>query len=189
MVVAVVTIFFLLFAMSFAVGPVPHGQKRFSREWAAAWFKTSLPRMLIAGGFAGALFVASSLSSDNNNRDSAQAGSAACMRELPPLSDVPVTAARIGAAADNLRLVADAAERGDLAMAQTLFFGETHNLTHDIDPPLRTADEPLATNLCDSILTLETQLPSGTNLGLIQASAEAGAEQLDRARDVLNGLQ
>jgi len=35
-VVAVVTIFFLLFAMSFAVGSVPHGQKRFSREWAAA---------------------------------------------------------------------------------------------------------------------------------------------------------
>jgi len=187
--VAVVTIFFLLFAMSFAVGSVPHGQKRFSREWAAAWFKTSLPRMLVAGGFAVALFVASSLSGDNNNSDSAQAGSAACMREIPPLSDNPVTDARIGAAAANLRLVADAAERGDLAMAQTLFFGKTHNLTHDIDPPLRTADEQLATDLCDSILTLETQLPSGTNLGLIQTSAEDGADQLDQAQGVLGDLQ
>lgn len=188
MVVAVVTIFFLMFAMSFAVGPMPHGQKRFSREWVFAWFKASFPRMLVAGGFAVALFVASSLSGDNPN-DTASAGSAACRRAIPPLSEAPVTGPRIGAAADNLRLVADAAERGDMVMAQSLFFGETHNLTHDIDPPLRTADEQLATDLCDNILTLETQLPSGENLGLIQTSAEDAADQLDDARDVLGDLQ
>jgi hypothetical protein len=110
------------------------------------------------------------------------------MGSIPPLSDMPVTEARIDAAADNLQGLADAAESGDLALAQTLFFGETHNLTHDIDPPLRETDDQLATAFCDNILTLENELPAGMNIGVIQTSAENAADQLQQAKGVLGDL-
>jgi hypothetical protein len=140
--------------------------------------------MTVAGVFAIALFVASSLSGGGGQ--SGQSASVICRQPIPPLSVVPVTPARIATAEEQLRAVAAAAETGDFRLAQALFFGETHNLTHDIDSHLREKDEELAIAICENVLTLETQLPAGTNLGLIQTSAEDVADQLEQARGVLS---
>lgn len=188
-VVAVVTIFFLMFAMSFAVGPMPQGQRRFSREWASAWFKASLPRIIVAGGFSAALFVASSFSGNNSGNVSGLSASVICQSPIGALSNTPLSKARIESAADNMALIADAATNGDLVQAQTLFFGETHNLTHDIDTPLRQVDEGLARALCDNVLTLEQEMPRGTpNMDLIATSSQGAAGQLGEAADELGNL-
>jgi hypothetical protein len=93
-------------------------------------------------------------------------------------------------AIDETRGAALAAGTGDVSAARGHFFGTAHDLTHDIDPPLRALNAPLATELCKSVLSLENHLLGipETNAANIAAEAQACADLLTRAGVAL-GLQ
>ncbi len=84
--ITVSVIFLLIFALSFAFGPVPESGRRFSREWVRSWLVASFPRMAIAGVFAGLVLVAA-LSYGNSSTNAA----VSCDKGVPPLSGEAVT--------------------------------------------------------------------------------------------------
>jgi hypothetical protein len=78
-----------------------------------------------------------------------------------------------------------AADSGDAAAARAAFAGDTHDVTHDIDEPLRAADPLLARNLCQSVLTMEEQLARTPDLQAVAAEAGVAAELLRESGRVL----
>lgn len=177
--------FLLIFVLSFALGSVPSRSRRFSRKWIAGWLKASLPRLVVAGAFSAAFFIASSFSGDGNAGTSAT-DAAVCNRPLAAITADAVTAQRVQAAAAAMRQIQDAAGAGDEAEARVLFFeGDAHNLTHDIDPPLRSLDVELAKRLCQSVLVLETKILFPGELPVVEQEAGMSAQLLDEAAQVL----
>ena len=71
-----------------------------------------------------------------------------------------------------------AADSGDEAAARAAFAGDTHNVTHDIDEPLRAADPELAQDLCQRVLAIEEQFARTPDLQAVAAEAGASAELL-----------
>jgi hypothetical protein len=70
--------------------------------------------------------------------------------------------------------------------AQSLFFSlDAHNLTHDIDAPLRAVDEGLARDLCRRVIVLENQMAGTLDVAVMEREARAIADMLAQARDVL----
>jgi hypothetical protein len=182
-------VFLLIFVVSFALGPLPAGGRRFGRRWIEAWLKASMPRLVVAGVFSAGLFAASSLSGGGRSGSSA-VNPAACETPLPAFTSNPVTGERLEAAVEAMRRVADAAAIADTALAQSLFFtGDTHAVTHDIDAPLRNADLALAKQICASVLVLEAELPGAGNLEAIEREARRTAGLLDRAGDAMGLTQ
>jgi hypothetical protein len=179
MLVVVVSIFFLLLALSFAFGSIPEGKRRFSRQWASTWFKASLPRLTVSALFSGALFTASALSGGGARSD------AICGQGLPSLTAEPITHPRLQSAIEGMRDLRDAAERGDLATARVLIFSDAHNVTHDIDGPLRRQDSQLARRLCESLISLETEVARGSDHRAIIREAESTIELLEQAARAL----
>ncbi len=175
----IAVIFLLIFVLSFAFGPVPAGGKKLSREWLGAWLRASLPRLIIAAVFSGLLFLGSSLSG-NSSTD----GSDICGKWVAPLTSGPVTADRLEAAAEGLRRISQTAAAGDDAGLPVFFGSDTHNVTHDIDGPLRRADPDMARRLCLSIVALEGQFAGSRDLSVISREAAAAADALDEAAAV-----
>lgn len=180
--VTVTAIFFLIFAMSFAIGAVPEGQKRFSGEWFGAWFRVSLPRLIVAGVFSVLLFAGSSLAGSGSTTNAQT-----CDSPLAPLTGQPISDLRLGAAIIDMREIASAARDGNPAAAQTLFYTtDAHNLTHDIAGPLFSADLELARTLCKSVIGLENEIAGELRPEVIGQYAESTAGTLESAREVLD---
>ncbi len=179
--VTVVAIFFLIFAMSFAVGAVPEGQHRFSGEWFGAWFRTSLPRLIVAAAFSALLFAGSALSGGSSATDART-----CDSPLAPLTGGSVSGLRLNAAISGMRDIASTAREGDAAAAQSLFYTtDAHNVTHDVGGPLFTADRDLARALCESVTGLETEIAGELRPDVIAAHAESTSGLLEEAGRVL----
>ncbi len=175
--VTVIAIFFLIFAMSFAVGAVPEGQRRFSGEWFGAWLRTSLPRFAVAGAFSVLLFVGSSLSGGGDTTDAQT-----CEAPLAPLSGQAVSSLRLNAAVSGMREIAAAAREGDAAAAQSLFYTtDAHSMTHDVAGPLFSADRDLARRLCESVVGLEAEITGELRPDVIAQHAESTASTLQVA--------
>ena len=87
--------------------------------------------------------------------------------------------------------MADDYDAGDTAAGLALFNGETHALTHDIDAPLRTADEQLAIKLCGEVVAIETEIAEtpAPATSVIPANARAAADDLEAAGRELGILQ
>lgn len=115
----------------------------------------------------------------------AKPGSGACETPIGAISDEPVTGERIDGAVINLRAVAEAASVGNTAPMAGLFFGNAHDITHDIDLPLRNANADLAKQLCLSILSLEIQLAGPYELSTIETEASNAADLLEEARGAM----
>lgn len=179
----IVVIFFLIFAISFAFGPIPQGQSRLSGESVAAWFKASLPRIVIAGVFSGLLAAGAILGGDNGSSAST---ASTCENRVPPLTEQPVTEQRLLFAIEGTENMAEAARRGDLVQVQALFPGETHNVMHDIDAPLRAADPSLAMDLCRSVIVVENQVAGSLDADVIARESDRIATLLQAARDLLD---
>lgn len=183
--ISIAAIFVAIFVFSFAFGSWPKGGKRFSRRWARTWLRASLPRLAVAAAFSVAVYVASTLSSGGTGNGTSASGSAACARGIPALSSEPLTADRLQLAIDDLRGTAFAATAGDLDAARAHFFGPAHNLTHDIDPPLRAANPQLATAICNTVLALETHLLEQKVAPTLASEAQTSADLMVRAAAVL----
>jgi len=179
--VTVVAIFFLIFAMSFAVGAVPEGQRRFSGEWFSAWFRTSLPRLIVAAAFSALLFAGSSLSGSSTT------DAQTCDSPLAPLTNQSVSDLRLNAAISGMRQIASAAREGDATAAQSLFFTtDAHNVSHDVAGPLFSADPTLARALCESVVGLENEIAGELRPEVIATHAESTASAMQIARATLN---
>ncbi len=181
--VVVIAIFSLIFAMSFAVGTVPEGQRRLSGEWFSAWFRASLPRFIVAGAFSALLFVGSSLSGSGSTTNPGASGP--CAFPLGVIGVQPLTNERVVAAVAAFRETAEIARTGDLTGASEAFFGDAHNISPDIDGPLRDADPGLAVDLCDSVLEIERQFATTADTTVIAAGSETSAGLLEEAGRVL----
>ncbi len=180
--VTVIAIFFLIFAVSFAIGSVPEGQRRFSREWSRAWFRASLPRFVAAAAFSTLLFVGSSLSGSSSTTDAQT-----CDSPLAPLTANEVSRPRLDAAISGMQDIATAAAAGDAAAAQSLFFTtDAHNVTHDVAGPLFATDRTLARSLCESVVSLENEIAGTLRPEAIAEHAEAIAGTLQEASEKLD---
>ena len=180
--VVLIAIFSLIFAMSFAVGAVPEGQRRLSGEWFSAWFRASLPRFIVAGAFSALLFLGSSLTGSGNATDAR-----ICDAPLAPLTGQSVSDLRLNAAISGMRDIASAAREGDATAAQSLFFTtDAHNATHDVAGPLFSTDRDLARTLCESVVGLENEIAGDLRPEVIAAHAESTADTLQIARATLD---
>jgi hypothetical protein len=179
--VTVTVIFLLIFAMSFAFGSVPEGRRRFSREWTLAWLRASLPRMVIAGAFAG-IVLAGALAYGGNSTQAA----INCDRGVPPITGTAVTDARILLAIDSLSQMTDAANQGQVDKLRTIWLTtDAHNLTHDIDGPLRKEDANLAKSLCEKVVALENQMVGQIVTSVVANQAQVVGDALQQARPLL----
>jgi hypothetical protein len=177
----IAVIFLLIFAMSFAFGSVPEGERRFTRPWAHAWLRASAPRLVIAGAFAVAVFVFSALWGGG-----ASSSATICESPLVPLSGGAITDARLVTAIGSLNEMANSADSGDTERVRTLFFTtDAHNLTHDIDRPLRQNNVDAATRLCEHVITLENQISGNLDLPSIAKDTRDIAADLQNARGIL----
>jgi hypothetical protein len=177
-----VVIFLLIFAMSFAFGPVPEGESHLGKQWMIAWLRASAPRFAIAGAFAGVVLVGALLW--GNVGSSSAAG---CNNPLPPLTGTAITDARILSGIQALNDMTAAAQAGDRDRVRTLFFTEdAHNLSHDIDRPLRAQDPTLARQLCLSVIAFENQIAGPVDPTAVEAQTKAIAADFQQARGILS---
>ena len=108
-----------------------------------------------------------------------------CRAPLPPLTQLPLTESAFVSADDGLDTVTILAENGNLSSAELAFNLSVHNLTHDVDGPLRQLDEALATRLCSETIVLEEQLYGRGDPTVVAAKARAIRDLLGAAREAL----
>jgi hypothetical protein len=77
--------------------------------------------------------------------------------------------------------VIQAASVGSLEAAESAFFGDIHNFTHNVDEPLRQVNEELAKELCEAVIRLEEELPPLS----AQPSADRIAMEATSIRELL----
>ncbi len=170
----VALIFVGLFTFSFAFGRPPPGGRRLSRAWAAGWLKASLPRLAVAAGFSGLLFVTSAQFGSGGSQDTPTV----CSAPLIPVRPGPVGQADFDAALTGMEAVFARAKEDDVAGTREAFFLRVHDFTHNVDGPLRAQDEAMAKSLCDAVLQFETDLLLPTPQGDI-------AQQAEKIRDLM----
>jgi len=174
---ATFVILVLVFAVSFAIGRRPKGNRPFSRPWLNEWMAAALPRITIAALLSLTFYLVSTIISDP------QAGvRAACNQPLKPITSQPVTVDRLAKAVDGMKQVSAAADAGNTALVSQLFVGsDTHSLTHDIDARLRQADPELGKQLCTSVVTIENQLTGRIDRATVQRAADMATSLLEQA--------
>ena len=84
-----------------------------------------------------------------------------------------------------LARVAQAATAGNLEAAESAFFGDVHNFTHNVDAPLREADKELAIELCEEITKIEEELAFGRRVSVIAGQATRIRELVQDAAEAL----
>jgi hypothetical protein len=98
-------------------------------------------------------------------------GNNACDNALPPLGRSDISQAGFQAEDAGLAKVIQAASAGNLPAAEDAFFGDVHNFTHNVDPPLRPVDEELARDLCESVIHIEEELAIDRRVDVIASDA------------------
>ncbi len=90
-------------------------------------------------------------------------GGSACDDPLPPLADSDISQHGFQTQDVGLTRMAEATSVGNLDSATEVWYdndSELHNFTHDVDAPLREADEELAKELCEAVIRFEDELIS-----------------------------
>lgn len=113
------------------------------------------------------------------------AGGTVCDHPVGSITDDPVTEERVRSAVARLEATAAAAEERDLTSTMSFFFGDAHDISHDIDGPLRDIDIELAKRLCASVLELEIQLAGRYDFEVIREEAVRSAALLTEAAEAL----
>ena len=160
---------------------IPEHANRRPRPYAAF-----LSALLLVIGFAAACGSGGDEPGVTNTPATSTTGSTGtCSGPVPALTAEPVTEARLLAAIDKMGEVKAAAAAGDRAAANAAFAGDTHTVTHDIDPSLRAEDPQLAQDLCAAIVLIEEEFGAGRELGAVAASAETAAGLLEESGRLL----
>ena len=84
-----------------------------------------------------------------------------------------------------LARVAQAATAGDLEAAESAFFGDVHNFTHNVDAPLREVNEELAIEICEEITKIEEELALDQRISVIAGQATRIRELIQDAAEAL----
>lgn len=98
-------------------------------------------------------------------------GNSACNNALPPLGRSDISQAGFQAEDVGLTRVIQAASAGNLPAAEDAFFGDVHNFTHNVDPPLRPIDEEMARDLCETVIHIEEELAIDRRVDVIASDA------------------
>ena len=116
-------------------------------------------------------------------------GNNACDNALPPLGRSDISQAGFQAEDVGLTTVIQAATAANLSAAEDAFYGDVHNFTHNVDPPLRAVHEGMAKDLCKTVIHIEEELAIERRVEIIAADAARirellrdGAEALGYAR-------
>jgi len=105
---------------------------------------------------------------------------AICEQPLAPGRGVP-SAARFQTADGGLAEMDRLLEGGDLPGASGVFFRQVHDLTHDIDGQLRSADPEAAGELCAVIGQMESDFAAGGEAAAMKALAGRARELMREA--------
>ncbi len=84
-----------------------------------------------------------------------------------------------------LARVVQAATAGNLEAAESAFFGDVHNFTHNVDPPLREVNEELAKEICEKVTEIEEELAIGRRVSVIAGQAIRIRELVQDAAEAL----
>ena len=121
--------------------------------------------------------------------DSGGGGNNACDNALAPLGTSEISQAGFQAEDVGLTTVIQAATAANLSAAEDAFYGDVHNFTHNVDPPLRAVHEGMAKDLCKTVIHIEEELAIERRVEIIAADAARirellrdGAEALGYAR-------
>ena len=116
-------------------------------------------------------------------------GNNACDNALPPLGRSDISQAGFQAEDAGLAKVIQAASAGNLPAAEDAFFGDVHNFTHNVDPPIREKNAGMAKDLCKTVIHIEEELAIDRRVDIIATDAARirellrdGAEALGYAR-------
>ena len=109
---------------------------------------------------------------------------AVCLGTIPALNAEPLTDSAFKAADSDLATVVELASGGDVDRAQAAFVGP-HALTHNVDGPLRQADEALAIRLCNEVVIIEEELVAGRDPSVVAEQARKIRETLSAAAAAL----
>ena len=131
---------------------------------------------IIGGGVAAALFAFGGRNGKGPTYEPTPF--AVCLSTIPALSTEPLTDAAFKAADEALSRTIELADADDVDGAQATFAGP-HALTHNVDGPLRLADEALAVRLCNEVVVIEEELAAGRDPSVV-------AEQARKIREVLS---
>ena len=110
---------------------------------------------------------------------------AVCLGTIPALNAEPLTGSVFKAADSDLATVVELAGEGDVDGAATAFVGP-HTLTHNVDGPLRHADEVLAIRLCNEVVIMEAELASDREPSVVVDQARKIRETLSAAAAALD---
>jgi hypothetical protein len=103
-----------------------------------------------------------------------------CGQPLGAVTNKPLTAQRLPSAIGQLRQVSALAESGDKAGAEAFFAAEAHNITHDIDGPLRNNNEQIAIDLCLAVTEIERNLGVNYDAGIVASKASEAADYIEQ---------
>lgn len=114
-------------------------------------------------------------------------GDSACDAPLPPLGDSDIS--QLGFQTEDVGLseITEAASVGNLDSATEIWYdndSEVRNFTHNLDQPLREADEELARELCEAVIRLEEELALG-RVERVSVEATSIREMLRDAAEAL----
>jgi len=112
-------------------------------------------------------------------------GNNACDNALPPLGRSDISQAGFQAEDAGLARVIQAASAGNLPAAEDAFFGDVHNFTHNVDPPLRPIDEEMARDLCETVIHIEEELAIDRRVDVIASDAARIRALLQDAAEAL----
>ena len=105
-------------------------------------------------------------------------GGSACDDPLLPLGESDISQLGFQTEDVGLTRIIQFATAGDLEGAESAFFGDVHNFTHNVDPAIREVDEELAKALCEVAIDIEEELA-------LDRRADRIAGQATRIRELL----
>ena len=109
----------------------------------------------------------------------------ACDNPLAPLGESDISHTGFQVQDEGLARAAQAASVGNLEAAESAFFGDVHNFTHNIDQPLREVDQELAKELCEKTIEMEEELAIGRRVSIIAGLAARLRELMRDAAETL----
>jgi hypothetical protein len=112
-----------------------------------------------------------------------------CGQPVGAVTNDPLTKERLISAVEQMQEAASLAAAGDRAGADAVFNGDAHNITHDIDAPLRVSAEQIAIDLCLAVTEIERAMGSAYDGDLVATKAEEAADLLEAGGRALGILQ